>query len=600
MKVANDKHLVYVIISFLCTTAQVYGDPSLIDITAFVANLVYEPHQVTTLIWWQCNPEYVTEFSKHFHGSLVIVPIAYNNNTRERVLNKAVGYKQTVIFADSGEEFTSFITLVNLDLVVPIRLLLVLTKPIYDISEITRIAWTNDVTDILILKQNEAGEVTVYTYFPYNSEICGDFTPVEINIHSKDIFPEKFLNFHGCPIKITLLEIPPYVKLVRKNNTITSITGIDGSALMLIIDKVNASIEIVSSTDHDEMGSFINGTGTGAFGELVNRHADIFIPAAIINRKRYFVAQVSTVYQTLDVYWAAPSRREIYVWVRVFVYLFTNTMPFTCLTFIVFVIVTMIFKRFSFHETDTKDSVFLQAFIMLLGHGTKFETRSTAINGMFLLWIWFCLIVRIEYQGELVDGLRKKILEPHLKSLDEAIKAVDAYGGVETFREYYRGTSIAKNYKVLPLNNLPLYIKYVSDGNRFLLVSDILLIRQFRGNVQILDEPVIRAATCMFMRPGWPASKEFDRLIHRVFETGFVEKIRHDNKLERITQEYTNKSHEPNPLNMTVLGACFYGLIVFEIISFIVFILEIIYYKFIEKRRKISCTFTGLINILLD
>ncbi|XP_004932607.1 uncharacterized protein LOC101744769 [Bombyx mori] len=554
---------------------------------ASVCDSVFYHEYVTSVVWMRTEPEDITLFLQHFHGSAVIVPLDYQNMKAVSELNKATGFKQTVLFAVSVEEFILFITTLNLDLIVPIRMVLVLTTQLTDLAMITKEAWKHDLAEIIIISKDENEEIRLTTYFPYKNGICGDYTPHSIS-NEKELFPEKFKNLHGCPIKVTLLNFLPYVGLQKVNGTITFIFGIDGSVFILLIKELNAIMDIVSSTDHGGMGVFVNGSWKGSFGDIVRREADIFAPAGIITQKRFSVAQMSHTYETLNIHWCAPPRREIYAWAKVLLPFLTNITPFLVLAFTVFVITIVLVKRSKLHGIKSNKNVFLQSFMIFLGQGVKFETKSSVINSFFVAWLWFCLIVRIAYQGDLVNGLQKKIYEPPFESVEQALQELDGYGGTELFREYYAGSPIADNYQVIKIGDLPRYIRDVIAGKRFLIATDILM-HQYAKKFQILQEPLTHSPTCLFMRPGWPVSRRVDVIIIRAIEAGLVQKIIYDfHYTVRLRRHEKEEETGTRPLGMSTMFACYYGLILLWIFSFVIFLFEVLYYNWKHKIAYIK------------
>nr|ARO70550.1 antennal ionotropic receptor IR7d.3 [Dendrolimus punctatus] len=560
---------------------------SLIDSAIDIANSVYKTDQATSVVWWHEDTANITKILKCYDGVVITVSMNYGIDKKLQAIYKSTGFKQTVFIASSIFEYEYFLDMLKKCVIVPIKIILVLTKPGVDISEVTKIAWNNGLSDIVIINEESSGNITISTYFPYDGSDCGNYVPVTMNKDAKIIFPRKYSNFYGCPIKVTLYHFLPYVKIEENNGTVTAIGGIDGDMFMLLIRQINASVIIVRHAKEGNMGSVINGTGTGSFRDLVEGNADILVPAGLVNTGRYLNTQVSHVIETSDVYWCGPNRREIYVWAKVLYHFFSHSAPYLFITSIIFTIVTTILKKIKQPASVSKDGVIFKSFKIFLGQETKFETNSSIINSLYVFWIWFCLIVRIVYQGDLVDGLHKPFLEAPLTTLEESVDRVEGFGGIEAFHELYRGTSLWSRYTVLRLHEVPIYVSKVSDGKRFLIATDQLVLHQLRRVVQVLEIPVTKPHMCYYMRPGWPAAKEMDQLILRLIETGFVDKIFEDFNYEWIkTTEAAKEKQNFKPIDMATLMACFYGLFAFWVVCFVVFIFEIIYFKLTQVKSN--------------
>lgn len=578
----------YVIIVLYCNVIifNVCWRSELIEKATYIANKEYEYRQVTYIVWGHTDSKYVDVFIKSFLGTVATFQLEKSKGNELRIFQKLIKYKQTVFFATKPEEFEFFLKMVRDKIVASIRVILIVTVPVKSdsvLTKLTKIAWKNDVGFIVILSSDSISNRTALTsYNPFGQGKCDNYKPIRLPDNQSNYFGRNFANFQRCPVRFTALQFPPFFIFETKNGSVTHIGGIDGEVLKLILERLNASMNIVS-TAHDGIGVFVNGTATGAFGDLVKGIADTMALAIIQSYERHAVAQLTYVYATLDVVWCAPNRREISAWAKILLPLFTTTTPFLVLSFVVIITSVMLVQRFGVVK-EQKESTFLnivyQTLALFLGQSIDFLTKYWLKNSVFVLWIWFCLIVRVVYQSDLVDGFQRTILEPHLSTLEEAISTVEGYGGVPGFLEFYRNTSIEKNYKILPLNQTPDYIKHIANGKRYLMAVDVLFVKYLNLSLQILDERVTRIPICFFTRPRWPAAEEFNRVVVRVAEAGFVEKILRDHTTLWLSHSNVTDVGSVKPIDFSTVSACFYGLIVMCCICSVVFSLELIFHKY--------------------
>ncbi|CAG5050022.1 unnamed protein product [Parnassius apollo] len=470
-------------------------------------------------------------------------------------------------------------------------MVLILTVPVTVNSllcDVTKVAWKNDVGNIIVINTYAGhNSKTMTTYIPFSQGKCGNYNPITLTESESKYFIRKYKNFQGCPVRITILQYVPYTIFMTNNGRVVHISGIDGNILNLLLERLNASMDIVASADHGGPGNFTNGSATGSFGDLVNNLADIMAPAIMLHFNRYSAAQISYAYNALHIVWCVPKRREIYAWAKVFLPFYTTTTPLLTLSLL------LLIGRVKFvlwlGKTKRSSRRLIRAIVfkilgLLLGQPIKFVTGHWLINSIFVLWIWFCLIVRVVYQSDLIERFEKKVLEPPLNTIEKALSNVEGHGGLSGFIEFYRNTCIEKNYQPLTFKDLPVYIKRVGSGKRFLLGTDVLLIKYYNQEVQIIDDHVIWIPVCFYMRPRWPAANEVKNLIAKVAESGFLDKIKRDYQSKWSKIKLSNQGNAV-PLRLSSLSALFFGLIMWYFACTVVLGIEILYDKYKLKSK---------------
>ncbi|XP_050346471.1 uncharacterized protein LOC126770905, partial [Nymphalis io] len=552
----------------------------IINQAAIIANQVYTYNRLTSVVWWHSDQNNVTHFLKKFKGTVVTVNIIDYDQFKDIHFHKTVLYHQTVFFAHAPDEFEYFLEMINQATIVPIRVIMILTnKKTESVDTFTKIAWKNDVGDIIILRIDTKGKIRYSTYKPYGNGACANYTALDLNINTKlnkSFFIRKYNNFHNCPIRVTALHFIPYVELTKQNHTITEVGGVDGILLKLLLERLNSSLDI-NLYKNRSSGS---NTNTADFlDDLVNNVADIIIPGLIWTTKRYSVVQVSYVYNSINVVWCLPNRREILEWAKILLpFINVSTLLIIAGFFVMFLLMKLVNKIANSSDSD----IIFKMLGLFLGQNINYCSRYWLKNSLYNFWIWFCIIVRISYQGNLIEGLQKTILEPKISTLDQAMRVVDGVGGSGAFLEYYRNTSIENKFIKLKLTNVSSYIKDIGAGKRFLLVADLLQLKFYNQAIQILDERVTAMPISLSMRPRWPASSEVSLVIRQIVESGLYAKMKNDIILKSLLRyDKLNKIDDSlKPMGMEILKSCFYGLICMYIISSIVFVIEILWSKY--------------------
>lgn len=562
----------------------------LIKTAVNITSTYYNLHFTTAVIWKLNDSKYVNDFLLNYPGSVVLSPWSTYNDTKIRDINETVGFKQTIYFANNLYDYEIIMQLINEVIRFPIRFILVLENPVKmndDITEFIEVTSKNDQADLILISAYETGEVTLSTFYPYSDGCCSNYTPIFLK-YGENMFPKKFSNFYQCPIRTALLEYFPYVTVDVENGTITSVGGYDGKVLMIILNKLNASLEVTSAYNNSVFGSYVNGTATGSIGDLATEKADILIPADILTEKRYTVTLPSHTYHTVDIRWIGRRQREVSDWLKFIIPDTTNFTYLHGLVYISFLITAMLVRKCKPHMTNATNRILFQSFIILLGQSAKFVTKSWLLNSLFVLWIWFCFFFRIDYQADLVDALQTLDLEPPFASIEDAVTKVDGYGGVEVVVEYYKDTPLERNYKVIPMNELRTYIKRIFEGENFLLATDVALVRSVEPYIQILEKRISATGASFYMRPGWPAAKDVDDVIFSLVEAGFIENLLSDDNNQRwlLNRKGDNDAYSPTSISLSKISTLFYALISMWGVCFVVLLTEIKLHQNKLKKRS--------------
>ncbi|CAG9584794.1 unnamed protein product [Danaus chrysippus] len=496
---------VFSTIVFLFMITQFTKSSELIEKAASIANDIYQPHLPTNVAWWNNEHEHVNEFLLKYLGAVTVLRV---KNCRESCL-ELFKVKQTVLFADNPKEFQNFLSISNNYTFEAILVILVINEnPGSDVKEYTKIASKKDVEDILIVSLNFDDTIAVSTVIPYGSGICGDYTPREITTSERNYFKQnKFKNFYGCPIRVTALELVPYVKVTKENDTVINLNGLDADFVKLVIESLNATLKIVSASDHGDLGYYINGTATGKFGDLYYNVADMVVPALILTTRRYPAAQVTYVHRPTRIILCLPKQEEIYKLVKVLLPFYNWLTPMVIAVATCIYLTIKFVKIFGQRGYKVPRRTAFGIFSLFFGQFYNVNSKYWYINTMLILWVWFCMVFRISYEGRLVEGLHHVILEPPVETIDEAINVVKEARIHPTFMEFYRNTSVEKKLVDITVPELETTFFAIASGEKYLLAIDMEQARVYKKTVQILEKQIVDIPANIYLRPRWPAAK---------------------------------------------------------------------------------------------
>lgn len=128
-----------------------------------------------------------------------------------------------IVFSDLGEDYHKAVYRIFLD------------------------CWESYIANVVILvPTQDHTKILLYTFFPYSEQHCEEAHPILRNYFqnksfalSLPHFPQKFLNFHQCPLLMSTYHVPPLMLLSGLENRTNSPDGVAGNLYKEISRKLN-------------------------------------------------------------------------------------------------------------------------------------------------------------------------------------------------------------------------------------------------------------------------------------------------------------------------------------------------------------------------
>ncbi|KAM7347940.1 uncharacterized protein ACRADG_007421 [Cochliomyia hominivorax] len=132
----------------------------------------------------------------------------------------------------------------------------------------------------LVIELAESNEIVMLTYFPFTPKACRNFEPIIINRYladqhrwqHMDYFPNKLYDFYGCPVTCCTWEEMPYFSVKRDKHNPTDIdyVGIEAELLKYLAGRLNFTIKIHwIEPIKEEVDNKLN-----VFGPMFAQHCD--------------------------------------------------------------------------------------------------------------------------------------------------------------------------------------------------------------------------------------------------------------------------------------------------------------------------------------
>ncbi|XP_063366688.1 uncharacterized protein LOC134655163 [Cydia amplana] len=541
-------------------------EPTLADTASLIANSEFEYRKTTSIVWQQADFDQVTKFLSIYHGSVKSIHIYENQN-------RSIDIQQAILFVTSSYEFHKFVGNLPKNVSSPSKIVTVVTTPILDLSNITKIAWKYHITDLLILIQNE-NQSEMYTYYPYSNNGCGNTSPIKVDF-KESFFPSKFKNLLGCQTRVGTWTavVKPYFKVNCVNGTSPFFKGIFGNLFMLIAQHMNTTVKVLC-VSYDTIYSLNEG--------------DIHVLAPVISEDWHTsVYQTTGISHFFEIVWCGPPQREIHAWIKVLVPFMNIIIVLLCATFIALVVLLKIISKIepinkSFH-------IVWNILAILLGQEAKIVTQSRLVNFLFALWIWFSMVVTTAYNGLLVKSLQTKLLEPRFDTAANAVNLVDGYGGAEWYKAWYKGTPIWNGFEEITLVEEVENPIRISQGKRYLLLTERLMLLGYR--LQILEGTVGIQATTTVVRARWGGGVIMRTAQSRLIEGGFLQKLIRDEELAVVLREAklsrNSSDTDAGHLDIIKLSSCFFFLGIMWLVCYLILLLEIVHH-WLQSKKNMS------------
>lgn len=466
-----------------------------------------------------------------------------------------------------------------------------------------KVLWEHKIINVIFLK-SLANEVVGYSYFPLNNSLCINDEPVRLASltsclnaidyqESCDLFPMKLKNFNKCTLTISTFIHPPYMEI---KNGIPS--GTDGDLLLLIAEKLNASLTMMTPKIGDGWGWMNkNGSWAGSLSDILNDLANFSMTSAALTLSRFSNFQLSRGYNSEYVVWITHSAEKIPSSLK-FTYPFqANARIVLGISFAVVVLCSSVFQSKFYLKLIHKlklerpqSSVIFYSWMVCMGMGVpkRILPKKTVLLNIVLLWIWYCFLVRTFYQVSLISVMKTNYYFEEFDSIDDAIDEKYLFGGGAALRDYYIDyPAVYDNWKDVDTSEIIPTLRKISDGKEFVLAMSMMTARTViwkeKIKVHMLPRKVVTSPTVVFFKKYSPLADVVNVLLDRLHESGFSEKFFKDYAPVRSKED--EKSLES--IRLEHYTGCYAVLITGWVVSFLLLVGEFFFPKIFIRQNTI-------------
>lgn len=468
-----------------------------------------------------------------------------------------------------------------------------------NITEIFEVAWKYYLLNMNVIYPEEPIP-RVYTYFPYNSQNCSTNFISEILFSCIDsvpieVFPNKVpAQLNGCEIKLMAYSIPPYVLNVSANREDPKVAGLEVTVMHIIAQQLNMTERYIPH-NFKHWGTVLpNGTMTNMYREVADRKVDTMFGMVPFGTPPEFLFECSFIYITDSLTWWVPTANELPRWMSLMKLFQPRVWILIIVTFPVNGLFWWLFGRTK--ETSNSYRIWYKSIIAswsVLLQITHVPPKSAVTRILYLFFTIFSLLLYTSHQSVLVSTLTKPHHEHQIKTVEELLESKLKFGFFPLLVNSYNDSNnsmhrrISSNFIACPMTEECL--------NRTAFKRDFAVVKNRRQTMYLTKKyylqpngkPMLygfRGGIVYFTKfvaaNGYPLLRMFDKLILRMLASGLIDKWDKDITCHHEYKEETKR----RPLTIQHLLLPFVYLTIGLIVSFAVFILEIIVKKCSDKK----------------
>jgi len=308
-------------------------------------------------------------------------------------------------------------------------------------------------------KTNDPAQGTyleLHTWYPYeNSERCNPAegtVPVKVftmrslsDIRRSDIFRGQLVkNFHGCPMRVNVRVLPPFVNEPENDNNKDYDhqklfkDGWEIEMLRIIGNKLNMSLDIAGVESvldviyfEEEVQPFIFVGGFAAFSSDVDNFCDY--------SRSYFTARAI---------WYTPCAVKYQRWTRFFNILSVDMWICFVLSLVLAVATVSCISNYSHkshsHESKSYSNIFSvtsNIIAVSLSVSVNTQPRSAPLRLFFFSWVCYSFAISTVFQAYLIAFLFEPGYEKPIRTVEEMLKSEKLFAFPENFLTYFYNTS---------------------------------------------------------------------------------------------------------------------------------------------------------------
>ncbi|XP_049548278.1 uncharacterized protein LOC125959493 [Anopheles darlingi] len=312
--------------------------------------------------------------------------------------------------------------------------------------------WAREIVNVVVaIRQaytTAINTIQLWTYLPFSPGLCRVPKPVlllnwpnDTALYAIDFFPRKNLRFHGCPLRVGTFETRPFTMLLPATMT-NRLGGFEGDLLECLAQKLEFTVDLRIPPRAQQWGRAAFENSTGMMRMIYTAEVDFGIGCLGVSYERSAMLKAGMVHFTTTLVLVVPPGRPYSSFEKLF-------QPFRSIIWyvtLVYIVVGLLVSA-TLNRRSTP-AILRRAFAsatepalnlvrVLFANPLPFPPHACLARTLLLLWINFCLVLQILYQGSLYRYLQRSSGRPPMATLAEIDQSRAAFHISDSARRYF-------------------------------------------------------------------------------------------------------------------------------------------------------------------
>ncbi|XP_061711134.1 uncharacterized protein LOC133520623 [Cydia pomonella] len=460
------------------------------------------------------------------------------------------------------------------------------------------IFWNHKILNVVFINDSSGtSSIIGFTYSIYDNQKCEISPPeplLDSCIHNScmGVYPLKLRNLHKCQIIVSTFEQVPFMSL----KTGTPI-GADGDLLLLIAEALNATLKVMTPHRGAGWGQLDkDGNWLGSLADVYHDLANFSMTSAAITLTRFKAFHLSTDYHSINMAWVTHPAVPLPGWQKLLRPFKMKARISLAVTFVLIILVAVFVKSNLWAKLSKRINtsarpqtcVLFYSWTICMGMpATTLPSKPTFLT-MFLLWMFYCFMIRTFYQTSLIHAMKDNLNYPEFENLQDILNSGYPFGGVPALKDFYiDDPEVYNNWKSINSTEINDMMVSLSRGMKYVLAMNKVTAQSFilkhYGDIHIVPQMIVTSPTVLYFKKFSPMVQSLNLILDRLVEGGFTEKLYKNH----ASTHARKKTDSTAPMNFEQYMGCYVVLAAGWIVSILVFICEVYCYKFSVSLQNI-------------